>query len=55
MTLLLCWDFKVAIAEAEAIANEHRWGYWIYQAAGTPVLAAVSALTVRIGADYFVR
>ena len=55
MALLLLLDFKVPIEEPETIANEYSWAYWIYQAVGTPVLAAVSALAVRIGANYFVR
>ena len=55
LMLLLCWHLEVPREDPETIASEYSWGYWIYQAVGTPALAAVSALAVRIGAEIFVK
>ena len=51
MTLLVLRDFEVAVEESEAGSHEY---HWACQALGTPVLAALSALATRIGAEFLV-
>ena len=55
MMFFLCWHLEVPCEDPETIASECSWGYRIYQAVGTPALAAVSALAARIGAEIFVK
>lgn len=55
MILLVCWDVGMTEEESKAIANEYRWAYWACPAVGTPVLAALSALVARIGANFLVH
>ena len=55
MMWLVLWSAApIVIEKPEASAIEHGWGYWIYQVVGTPVLASLSALVARIGANLFV-